>query len=176
MDNSILLSKQALYYLIDLQACYNRQLLEMSGMLEEFVGRERKEIKLITKVIINQNHYVSTSFRVSIIHYGGENNHLTGTRQGNRFLGDVCQDISYMIMEQIENKKLRMHFALRITLKSDQIAVALFADDTDIITEGKDVKMKMQEILKIHKNLYLVTGGHIEEKKCKYFTWRYRYK
>ena len=69
-----------------------------------------------------------------------------------------------------------MDFVSRITLKSDQTAAVLFIDDTDIITESKDAQTKMQEILKICNNLYSVTGGHIEEKKCKYFTWRYRQK
>ena len=64
---------------MDLQACYGRQLAEVGGILEESIGRERKALKLISKVISNQNHYVSTLFRISRSYYGAEDNHLART-------------------------------------------------------------------------------------------------
>ena len=38
---------------MDLQACYGRQLAEVGGILEESIGRERKALKSISKVISN---------------------------------------------------------------------------------------------------------------------------
>ena len=99
MDNSLLSRLLTIYHLTDLQACYNRQLAEVGRILEESVGRDRKALKLIAKVIPNQNHYISTLFRISDTYYGGEDNHLAGTGKGNRFLGNVCQDTSYLIMK-----------------------------------------------------------------------------
>ena len=74
MDNSLLSRKLAIYYLTDVQACYNWQLAEVSGILEESVGRDRKVLKLIAKVIPNWNHYISTSFGISNTYYGGKDN------------------------------------------------------------------------------------------------------
>ena len=59
-------------------------------------------MKLITKVIPNWQHYVSTAFGISEKYYSGENNNLAGTGQENRFSGDVRHDTSYLIMKQIK--------------------------------------------------------------------------
>jgi len=79
VDNSLLLGKLTIYHLTDLQVCYDRQLAEVGGIIEESVGRDRKALKLITKVILNWNYYISTSFGISDTYYGGEDNHLAGT-------------------------------------------------------------------------------------------------
>ena len=39
IDNSILSGKLTIYHLTDLKACYDRQLAEVGGILEESVGR-----------------------------------------------------------------------------------------------------------------------------------------
>ena len=103
-DNSLLLDNLISYHLINLQAYYDRKLAKVEGILEESAGRERKVLKLISRVILNWNHYVSTLFEISRLYYGSEDNHLTGTGQGNGFLGDTCRDILCLIMKQIENK------------------------------------------------------------------------
>ena len=61
-------------------------------------------MKLITKVIPNWRHYMCTGFGISTAYYGGEDNKLAGTGQGNRFLGDVCRDTSCLIIKSIEQK------------------------------------------------------------------------
>ena len=52
-DSSILSCKLTICNLTDLQSCYDRQLANIGGMIEELVGRDREAMKLITKVIPN---------------------------------------------------------------------------------------------------------------------------
>ena len=78
-DSSLLSNKLTIYHLADLQSCYDRQLANIGGILEESVRRNRKAMKLITKVIPNQMHYLSTVFGISENYYGGESNQLVGT-------------------------------------------------------------------------------------------------
>jgi len=71
-DNSLLSGKLTIYHLTDLQSCYDRQLVNIGGIVEESVGRDRKALKLITKVIPNWEHHLSTAFGISKKYYGGE--------------------------------------------------------------------------------------------------------
>ena len=68
---------------MDLQSCYDRQLANIAGILEESVRRDRNAMKLISKVIPNWKYYISTRFGISNNYYRGENNRLAGTRQCN---------------------------------------------------------------------------------------------
>ena len=52
-DSSMLSNKPTIYHLTDLQSCYNRQSANIGGILEESIGRDRKAMKLITKIIPN---------------------------------------------------------------------------------------------------------------------------
>jgi len=168
--------KPTIYHLTDLKACYDRQLAEVGGILEESVGRDRDALKLISKVIPNWNHYVSTAYGISEKCYRGEDNQLAGTGQGNKFSGDVCRDTSCLIMKSIENEQLGMEFVSGLTNEMIQIVAVMFVDDADMITEGVEAKMKMMRILKMYDDLHSVTGGKIEENKCKFFTWVYVWK
>ena len=103
--------------------------------------------------------------------HGVEENYLAGTRQGNRFSGDVCRDISCVIMKSIENDQLGIKFESGLTNQSSQIVAVMFVDDADMVTEGVEAEMKMKQILKKYDNLHAATGGKIEEKKCKFFAW-----
>lgn len=170
-DNSPLSGKLAMCHLTDLQSCYDRQLANIGGIVEESVGRDRKAIKLITKVIPNWEHCLSTAFGVSEKHYGGENNALVGTGQGNRFSGDVCRDISCLTMRVIEKENLGMKLKSDIASIEEFSTAVLFVDDDDMITEGREAEQKMQRILEICNELHAATGGHIQNKKCECFAW-----
>jgi len=78
-DNSMISGKDTMYAITDLQSCYDRQLAEIGGIVEESVGRDRAAIKLITKVIPNWRHYIRTGFGISNEYYGGEYDQLAGT-------------------------------------------------------------------------------------------------
>ena len=57
---------------------------------------------------------------------------------------------------------------LILTMESTQIAAVVFLD-IDLIIDRDNAEIKIQEMLKIHNDIYLVTGGHIEDKKCIFF-------
>ena len=53
LDHSLLSCNLTIYCLTDLQSCYDRQLSNIGGMIEESAGRDRNAMKLITKVMPN---------------------------------------------------------------------------------------------------------------------------
>ena len=67
-------------------------------------------MKLYTKLIPNFRHYVSTAFGVSTNFYRGEDENLAGTGQGNKFSGDMCRDVSCLIIKQLEEKHLEVKY------------------------------------------------------------------
>ena len=73
-DNSMLSCKETICTIADLQSCYDRQLAEIRGILEESVGKDRAAMKLITKVVPNWRHRICTGFGFSESHHGGQNN------------------------------------------------------------------------------------------------------
>ena len=79
-------------------------------------------------------------------------------------------------MKCIENEKLGITFKSGLTCQSVQIVAVMFVDDADMITEGVEAQDKMKRILKMHDDLHSATGGKIEEKKCKFFAWKYFWK
>jgi len=78
-NNSMLSGKETIYTLTDLQSCYDCQLANIGGIIEESVGRDYIAIKLIIKVIPNWRHYIWTGFGISESYYEGEDDQLAGT-------------------------------------------------------------------------------------------------
>ena len=64
-DCSIFNRKLTIHIITDLEACYDRQLSNICGMVEESVRISREEVKLILKVLPVLKHFVCTSFRIS---------------------------------------------------------------------------------------------------------------
>ena len=56
----------------------------------------------------NFKHYISTRFGIGTRYYSREENLLAGTGQGNKFSGNMCRDISYLIIRKIEKKNLEI--------------------------------------------------------------------
>ena len=98
LDNSIISMKPTIYNLIDLQSCYDWQLVNVESIVEESSDRDQNAMKLFTKIIPKFKYYISTRFRISTRYYGGEENLLAGTSQGNKFFGNIYRDISCLII------------------------------------------------------------------------------
>ena len=62
-----------------LEACYDRQLPNIGGIVEESVGVNKEAIKLMTKVLPLCKHFFRTVHEVSEESYGGMNELLGGT-------------------------------------------------------------------------------------------------
>ena len=175
-DNSLLETKQTIYNFTDLQSCYDRQLANIGSIVEESVGRQRSAMKLFTKMMPRFKHYISTGYGVSKEHYGGNELKLAGTGQGNKFSGDMCRDVSCIIIRVIENNLLGVLCINKISKEIIQCAAIAFVDDTDFMTDGEEAQSQMQEMLNICNRLHGDTSGQIEETKITYHSWQWRWK
>ena len=147
MDRSMLSSKITVCNLTDLQSCYDRQLANVRSIVEESAGRNREAMILFTKIMPIFNHYMCTGFGISNAPYGGRQEQLAGTGQGNKFSVDMCRDVSCLIIKEIENGNLGIKFKVPIIEEEEQCVSISFVDNTDLITEGDDSEAKMQEII-----------------------------
>ena len=148
-----------MYNMIDLIACYDRQLAEIGSIVEESIGIERKPIQLIAKVLPIIEHHICTSFGASEEFYRGVNNKQVGMGQGHITSVNIYRDTSNLIIKPIEEMQIRIRMKGGILeIVEDETAVA-FIDDTDFIMEGEECQRKMQTILDTYIILFQVTGG-----------------
>ena len=106
-----------------------------------------------------------------MFYYGGKNDRLAGTGQGNRFSGDVYRDSSCLIIRSIERKKLGMKFESQVNRDIILKVSVAFVDNNDIVADGEDVEEDMKTILDDYNDLHLATGGYIEEQKSKFYAY-----
>jgi len=173
LDHSLLSQKETIYNLTDLKACYDRQLSKIGSIVEESTGRNRKAMVLFTKIMPHFKHHVQTGYGISERYYGGKEDELAGTGQGNKFSGDMCRDISCLIIKQLEKEQLGIIFKSNLTHLKEQCVSVSFVDDTDFVSEGQDHESKMMRIVKSYHQLYSATGGQIEISKSKLYAWKW---
>ena len=121
--------------------------------------------------MLNFNRHISTGHGISKNYYRGEEEKLEETRQGNKFSGDMCRDVSCLIIHQIEKQLIGVFSVDKITGKELQCVAVAFADDTDLMTEGEEAFKLMQRTLSMHNRLHGATGGYVQEDKTTYFAW-----
>ena len=143
MDNSLISMKPTVYALTDLKSCYDRQLPNIGSIVEESVGRNRKEMILYTKIMPNFENHVNTGYGISQEYSGGRNS-LAGTGQGNKFSRDMCHDISCLIIRQLELQNLGITFLSIFTLLTVICSPISFVDDTDLIADGEKALQNIQ--------------------------------
>jgi len=175
-DNSLIEMKPSIYNFTDLKSCYDRQLANVGSIVEESVGRNRAAMKLYTKIMPKFKRYISTGYGISEQYYGGEEDQLAGTGQGNKFSGDMCRDISCIIIKVIENKRLGVVFENQATGERIQCVSVAFVDDTDFMTNGENSVEKITKIIQIYEKLHGATGGLIELTKTTYYAWTWKWK
>ena len=90
---------------------------------------------------------MSAAFGISENYYRGEEKRLAGTGQRSHFSGDVCRDISYLIMRVIEKENVGMKITSKIALMKELIIAVLLVDNADMIAEGDMAEENMQEML-----------------------------
>ena len=131
-------------------------------------------MKLYTKIMLKFKHYVSTTYGVSSNYYGGENESLARTGQDNKFSGNMCRDISCLIIKQIEEQQLEVIYTEELTKLLEQCTVVVFVNDADLATDEKTPKQaadKMQWMINLYNRLYGATGEVIESEKSKLYAW-----
>ena len=58
-------NKLYIHVITNLEACYDRQLANIGGIVEEVVGVNRNVIRTIIKALLVLKHYIYTNFRIS---------------------------------------------------------------------------------------------------------------
>ena len=58
-------NKLYIHIITNLEACYDRQLANIGGIVEEVVGVNRNVIRTIIKDLLVLKHYIYTGFRIS---------------------------------------------------------------------------------------------------------------
>jgi len=169
-DNSLVTMKHNIYALTDLKLCYDRQLPNAGSIVEESVGRNQNAMKLFTTIMPKMQRHVSTAYRVSDRFYGGDID-LAGTGQGNKLSGDICRDISCLIIKQLEVQNLGICFLSLIIAISILYSSVSFVDDTDLAVDRDNAPEEMQLMINLYNTLHTATGGKIQEEKSKYFSW-----
>ena len=117
---------------------------------------------LYTKIMPYFEYHIYTGYSISNNYYGG-NMKLAGTGQGNKFSGDMCRDISCLIIKQLETQNLGIWFISLLTGLRILWHSISFVDDTDLVADGTNATQKMQVMLDSYNKLHTTTGGKIQE-------------
>ena len=162
--------KHTIHNMTDLQACYDRQLPQVCSIVQESTGMDRHAVKLVTKTITSFKHHLCTNFGICPQTYGGINDLLAGTGQGNSLSGIHCRDVSCLIVKDIENKNLGMIIKDRINFHKEIRTSLAFVDDTDFYANGKRSENIMNQISDKYTEAHETIGGKIEEGKTRIFS------
>jgi len=171
-DASIKNEELHIHNMTDLEACYDRQLPKVSGLIQEAVGVDRKCIKMIMRVITKFRHHICTNHRISETYYGDDEEELAGNGQGNLFTGAAYQDQSCRGFKNLEQKDLGVKFRQLLSKKAIQRVAIEFVDDTDFYSNGDKGQTKMQRMINDYNKYYEITGGKISKDKSTYFCWQ----
>ena len=174
-DTSIRDGQPMIHNISDLKACYDRQLPNIGGIVQESVGVARNPILMFQKVLPIMKHYVCTDFGISTDYYGNKSDRLGGTGQGNSLSGAICRDTSCIIFKFLEDQRLGAIIEIVKTNRIIQRVAIAFVDDTDFYTNGRGVDTKMQKIMNIYTSLYEATGGKIQQVKILFYCWKWKY-
>ena len=69
-------------------------------------------------------------------------------------LGNICGDISCLVIKIPESKQLDIIIDLPILHKTQQEISVSFVDDTDFFAGGENAKRNIEEILKLYAELF----------------------
>ena len=158
----------------DLEACYDRQLPRIGGIVQEMLGIERKPMKVFESILPIMEHHILTGYGISEKSHGSETIQLCGTGQGNSMSGAVCRDTSCLIFKYLEN--MRRGVVLKTPMSNKYVfrMIIAFVDDTDFYTSGEKSEDEMQRIIKQHVDLCEATGGRMQEDKSQMFAWQWK--
>ena len=108
----------------------------MGSIIEELVGVDRKYIKLIAKVLPIRNHYIYTSYGISKQSYGGKEEEIARTGQGNIKSGNVCHDKLCFIIKEVSKLNCRALIQAPVRILAVKRSAVAFVDDTAFTVNG----------------------------------------
>ena len=94
-------------------------------MIKEAIGRDRNTRVKIAKILPFFEQCICTGHGISEKRHRGALGKLIETRQGNKFLGELCRDTSCLIIKKIEELELGFEFNFYFVENAEQI-VAIF--------------------------------------------------
>ena len=171
-ESNIFTEEKVVHTISDLAACYDRQLANLCCLAEETVGVERNPCIVFLKLIPHFHHYVSTSFGISNLRYGGEDELLAGTGQGNVLSGNACRDLLCLIFKRLEKDELGVTLHTPITRQVVQRSAVAFVDDAVFFSNGNVAETKMQGLLRTYVTFYEAMAGKIKQEAVFSYMWR----
>ena len=91
------MGEPVVFTMSDLEACYDSQLPNMGGKVEESIGVNRKAIKIVNKVLPWCKHLLGIDHDLSKDSYEEINEWLGKIGQKNTFSGSACRDVSFFL-------------------------------------------------------------------------------
>lgn len=136
-DVSVCNNERMTHDMSDLEACHDRQLPRIGGIVQEMLGIERKPMKIFESILPIMEHHILTGYGISDESHGSEGNQLCGTGQGNSMSGAMCRDMSCLIFKYLEN--MRRGVVIRKPITNEYIfrMIIAFVDDVDFYTSGE---------------------------------------
>ena len=159
-----------------LEAFYDRQLPKIWGIVEESIGVNREEIKLVTRVLPQCMYFLGIAHGVSQDCYWGINELLGGTGKGNAFSGSVCIDVSFFIFKEMEKKRLGIIIASKSNNKEVQRVAIAFVDGGYFYTSRVESENKMQEIVNFYATMHEATRCKSEKENFMMHSWKWNNK
>ena len=160
-----------IHYIDDRKACYDRQLPEIGLITEMSFGMHQQEVNLLNGVLQNFNHYLSTAYGIANRKYGGHNDRLAGTGQGNVLSGAICRNVSCLIFKQLENMNVGIDLTSPVTRNRIMRLIIAFVDDADFFAYGPNAIQNMLRVISKYNKLYAATGGTGQLKKNNFYAW-----
>ena len=148
-----------IHYIDDRKVCYDRQLPEIGFITELSFGMHQQEVNLLNGVLQNFNYYLSTAYGIAKEKYGGHNDRLAGTGQGNVLSGAICRNVSCLIFKQLEKMNAGIDLTSPVTRNRIMRLIIAFVDDADFFWCGPNAIQNMLRIISKYNKLYAATGG-----------------
>lgn len=113
---------------------------------------------LLTKILQSFNHYLVTAYSIATDKYGGHNDQLGGTGQGNVLSGAICKNVSCIIFKVLENDVLGVNLTSPVTERRVLRTLIAFVDDGDFFSCGQTVVEKLSKLVAKYNKLHRATA------------------
>ena len=88
----------------------------------------------------------------------------------------MCRYMSCLMIKQLENKNYGIRMKSATSENVERCSAVAFVDDIDLVEDGPKAEENMQNMIKEYDDLHSASGGKIEIKKTKYFSWKWTWR
>lgn len=169
-ESNSCIQKQFVYTFSNMEACYHRKDANIIFMVEESVGVHRDQAMLFSKLLPWLNYYLATSYGISKSHYGGVEDPLCGTEQGNILSGTGYRNQSYFIFKYIEKDDIGVKLTCLFTSEIVSSTLLGFVNNVDLLANRDSAGKNMQTSTTKYIKLYETTLAKISEPKIFHYS------